>query len=94
MRGFTAVAFKSPAFLAWMVDRLAKVPGWKPEVRSYGLRTFDPSTIRPASRSGSGHTVRALLGAALAEAGLRRGCVVCPHGCIRSIANSVCMPEF
>ena len=40
------VAFKSPAFLAWMVDRVARCPVGNRRSGLGGPRTFDPSTIR------------------------------------------------
>lgn len=40
------VAFKSPAFLIWMVDRVARCPAGNRRSGLHGPRTFDPSTIR------------------------------------------------
>ena len=43
-------AFESPAFLRWMVDRVARCPVGNRRSGPRGPRTFDPSTIRPVGR--------------------------------------------
>jgi hypothetical protein len=62
------VAFESPAFFRWMVDRVARCPVGNRRSGLHGPRTFDPSTIRA-----HGEATRLVTGPVSKTAELRPG---------------------